>query len=1186
MPKFLSDGIFDGSSTDLTVDGSFRSKGDLNYFGLDNISNEAEIVINTGNSGSPQIGFTENGDASWAIGVDDADNGFKIHGSVGATIPTINNLSKPFFEIDTIGQIFQRPPTDGSAGSYTKLGFEVSTQEVALELGDDRTGSGFAYIDLIGDTTYADYGLRLIRWNGGANTTSHLRHRGTGYLEIETEDGGDILINPNSGNVGIFETNPSQKLHVSGNARVTGAYYDSNNSPGTSGQVLSSIATGTDWINQGDVIAGEADKAKSVVLRVKNSTASPMTKGQVICEAVSASPPSGNLIEVALADNNGTNTMPALGVLNEDLDAAGGANDEGDAIMFGKVSGIDTSAFDVGDEVFVSDTPGGLTITKPTGVKYIQKVGVVIRDDNTNGTIEVFGAGRVNDVPTPLYVDHANQRLGIGAINPSEKLEVQGSVNNDDVAIRIENTYDDNLSSSRPAAALTFETASNNGHLRVYGAPADTAANHQIDLGSTAASSYLTFSPNGSEKMRVTSGGNVGIGAPNPSGKLEVRQSANNGNTGAFTNTHVKLTASATADNTGFVGITAATSTADNYGYSFGAQRTSGGVGDFKINYHNNSAAGLNRFIINQNGNVGIGNPNPSYLLDVNEDDNAVAFRVTGGGGGAAMASFVRDVGSTGASVNINAQSNFPQIQFVSTGNTFSIGADSSGNFKISDNTSIGTSDRITIDNIGNVGINDTDPDAKLTVFRTDSTYTVNLSDTESRAGLSVKSSSSFDSKLTISSGASSRQYIQAVNNAATTGRDIVINPYGGDVGIGTTSPGSKLDVSGGDIRLSTNATYLRSKDSASAIPRVLGMNASNTFYIGPIDSYAGGAIVYGVSSNVSYHGFYGGGSEKVRINSAGNVGIRTTNPQTGLHLSSGVDNRTVGGTDVGIIRLTNTYGTNFGAGGEIQFGLQDVSGRDVLSLIKGSYTGYDSGNYGGDLEFHTRKPDGLGLQQRMTITDAGNVGIGVDAPAEQLDVAGSIKATGMIWAGYDAGTTNSVSCSNWFRSNGTTGWFNASYSGGIYMTDTTNVTVYNNKAFRVNNTGTLSIRSAGDIVAYYSDERLKTNLGNITNAVDKVKKLNGFYYTNNDLAQEFGYTEKQVQVGVSAQEVENVMPEVVKPAPFDLGVNENGSTYSISGDDYKTVKYEKLVPLLIEAIKEQQKQIDELKNQLNAFTK
>ena len=199
---------------------------------------------------------------------------------------------------------------------------------------------------------------------------------------------------------------------------------DVNGNTGTSGQVLSSTGSATSWISQGDIVAAEADKAKSVTLRVKNSTNSAMTKGQVICEAVSATPPNGNLIEVALADNNAASRMPALGILNEDLDASGGSNDEGDAIMFGKVSGINTSAFSVGDEVFVSDTPGGLTSTKPTGVKYIQKVGVVIRDDSTNGTIEVFGAGRVNDVPTPLYIDHANQRLGIREPSPSSELHI------------------------------------------------------------------------------------------------------------------------------------------------------------------------------------------------------------------------------------------------------------------------------------------------------------------------------------------------------------------------------------------------------------------------------------------------------------------------------------------------------------------------------------------------------------------------------------------------------------------------------------------------------------------------------------------------------------------------------------------------------------------------------------------
>jgi hypothetical protein len=130
-------------------------------------------------------------------------------------------------------------------------------------------------------------------------------------------------------------------------------------------------------------------------------------------------------------------------------------------------------------------------------------------------------------------------------------------------------------------------------------------------------------------------------------------------------------------------------------------------------------------------------------------------------------------------------------------------------------------------------------------------------------------------------------------------------------------------------------------------------------------------------------------------------------------------------------------------------------------------------------------------------------------------------------------------------------------------------------------------IYAQGDVVAYYSDERLKTKTGNIENALDKIKQLNGFYYINNDLAKSFGYKEEKTQVGLSAQEVQSVLPEVVTLAPFDTEFDENNqSVGSKSGENYLTVNYDKLVPLLIEAIKEQQSQIEELKSKLDGLTK
>lgn len=129
--------------------------------------------------------------------------------------------------------------------------------------------------------------------------------------------------------------------------------------------------------------------------------------------------------------------------------------------------------------------------------------------------------------------------------------------------------------------------------------------------------------------------------------------------------------------------------------------------------------------------------------------------------------------------------------------------------------------------------------------------------------------------------------------------------------------------------------------------------------------------------------------------------------------------------------------------------------------------------------------------------------------------------------------------------------------------------------------TGELS--ATADVIAYSSDERLKENIKPIENAVDKVKQMRGVTFDWNEKSEELGFepTSKTNDVGVIAQEVEKVFPQLIAHAPFDRDTNEAGEVISKSGEDYKTVNYSRLTAVLIEAIKEQQEQIDTLKQEI-----
>ena len=129
--------------------------------------------------------------------------------------------------------------------------------------------------------------------------------------------------------------------------------------------------------------------ATELQFTAKNDTGSTIAAGK----AVYVSGASGSDTTIALASNTSASTMPAFGITKDAI----ANNASGVVLLAGSLSGINTSSFSEGDELYVS-TAGDLTATKPTGTALIQKIAKVAKAA-ASGTVIVTGAGRTNDLP-------------------------------------------------------------------------------------------------------------------------------------------------------------------------------------------------------------------------------------------------------------------------------------------------------------------------------------------------------------------------------------------------------------------------------------------------------------------------------------------------------------------------------------------------------------------------------------------------------------------------------------------------------------------------------------------------------------------------------------------------------------------------------------------------------------------
>jgi hypothetical protein len=834
------------------------------------------------------------------------------------------------------------------------------------------------------------------------------------------------------------------------------------------------------------------------------------------------------------------------------------------------------------------------------------------------------------------YATLTTTGLGIGTDNPGHKLDVEDSVNGEAILLRLNNTFDDNDPASAPLVSMFMNAASNNGYLRVYGAPANAAAKHQFDIGATAGTSFMTFSPNNTERMRITAGGLVGINTDDPQAKLDVNGVVALGNG--------TQDLASDADLTIRVGNEFA-------GLDFKSERTSGNIGGLRwydsnnvmqtqllvdvngsLNYYD-EVSGVSRLFINGSNSVvtvgshiamqedhyvnyrfemdGVDNTGTVYILlclyaGGNDVNGTITMDRTSGlrhaaridilissGSSALPVGGLRAFGTSGSgdpeynlvtcdysgNTYVAVEIRNPDLYYETTGAYFTGRIKSTGGFLIpkkSTEVSNVTAYENNCEHVfqgnagfrdGNLGVGTTNPTDKLEVVGTgkfgedagvDTSAVIKLRDSGDGMIAAVRTGIRTWAHNIYSDGHYAIRNVDDSTNVLTLSDD-------NRVGINRGDPSYTLDVNGscriGGASTGTEfrieATDTAGAPAATATIRMVGYEGRGigTFYQDV--SYAGEWF-----SGLRYNGGFGtyhigfdetggqaeyAGSSKLSVDVNGKVlmpgtlGVGTSNPQARLHVIAPSSS-----TDEVFQEWSYTADT-----------------QDKYSLmLKQTVTS-------GVVRYNFSMVNDNTAYDNVLVLDRGKVGIGQTTPAEKLEVIGNIQA----YKGSGNNAKIRLNVSNvgspqidMSDNAGDNYWAVGADDADNFFKihgSTTSMPIINNIStgafLTVNQSGTLTM--TGDVVAY-SDERLKENVQTIDSALDKVLSMRGVYYNRIDLE------DKRRKVGVIAQEVEKVLPEVV-------------SKYS-EDNDTRAVDYGKMVGVLIEAIKEQQKQIEELKAIIN----
>jgi hypothetical protein len=836
----------------------------------------------------------------------------------------------------------------------------------------------------------------------------------------------------------------------------------------------------------------------------------------------------GTLTTVNITSTNLVNTNVSAGIVvaSTSLSATGNSNT-------------------IGNNIFTTGGNVGISTTAPV---YKLDVNGILRSTGDIIVGNGLGAESIHlwDVPGAAW------ELNTG----NYKLNIRNGTFGTTMVDRVTVTSTGNvgIGTTTPIGKISVDysgISTNQNVLSLHTSNTGTTDYNLIEAGHGASSTFV-----------LKGNGNVGIGTTSPSRLLQVNQNGYLGSTQGAISVSTNVEARYHLYNN--AGIAE---------WSFGQKSAARSDFTFSKLVSNVESDYLT---ITTGGNIGIGTTSPVYTLDVNGTIDALS--VTSGNVSTGVATIGTLLNTNTVSTNISSSTlvlstglTSASAQVTNLNSTTSTIATARVTTSL---LAIGNSN--TLGNIfttgGNVGIG-TNPVGALDVR--DSTNLVG----DDGGALYITGGTNGNRRLHMGyHNTNNYGWIEVVEKGVNL-QNLSLQPRGGNVGIGTTSPAYLLDVNGtidaltvttGNVStgvatigtlLNTNAvstnissgTLNLSTGLTSANVRLTGtgtsldiraaasvninlQNTSSGNAQTKIHSHSDSRTYFQSSGDIYFAGIDSTNLRGLCLRTSGNIGIGTTAPGYTLDI-----NGTCKVTNELYIANPSAGGTIFlggGSSGDVGYEHSVIETRNYaatenteLLLFKGNDVVGGSGPdrirlRAGSIMFDTYSaPTSNRTSEniRMTIYDNGNVGIATTAPAFTLDVNGT----------FETSNANGVML---FASSGNLGIGNTAPSYKLHVTG--------------------DIYATGDITAY-SDARLKTNIETISNPLDKVDLLRGVYYTHIET--------KKESIGLIAQETLEVLPEVVATKGEYLGIN-----------------YGNIVGLLVEAIKELRQEIKELKNQIN----